>query len=58
MEELKSAQEMRINEFSRNELRGSHAAIQELTSQIQELQERVNYMKDFREFSRSGINLQ
>ena len=36
VEELKRAQEMRIDEFSRNELRESHATIQELTSQIQE----------------------
>ena len=39
--ELKRAQEMRIDEFSRNGLRESHATIQELTSQIQELQERA-----------------
>ena len=39
VEELKRAQEMRIDEFSRNELRESHATIQELTSQIQELHE-------------------
>ena len=37
--EFKRAQEMRIDEFSRNELRESHATIQELTSQVQELQE-------------------
>ena len=48
--ELKRAQEMRIDEFSRNELRESHATIQELTSQIQELQERMNYMNDSGEF--------
>ena len=42
--------EMRIDEFSRNELRESHAAIQELTSQIQMLQERMNCMNDSREF--------
>ena len=48
--ELKRAQEMRIDEFSRNELRESHATIQELTSQIQELQERMINMNDSREF--------
>ena len=42
VEELKRAQEMRSDEFCRNELRESHATIQELTSQIQELQERMN----------------
>ena len=40
---------MRIDEFSRNELRESQATIQELTSQIQELQQRVNYMNDSEE---------
>ena len=40
---------MRIDEFSRNELREGHATTQELTSQIQELQKRINHMKDSRE---------
>ena len=44
MEELKRVQEMQINEFSRNEMRASHATLQELTSQIQELQERMNVL--------------
>ena len=44
------AQEMRVDEFSIHKLRESHVTIQELTSQIQELQERVNYMNDSREF--------
>ena len=48
VEELKRAQEMRIDEFSKNELRDSHATTQELTSQIQELQERINHMNDSR----------
>ena len=42
--ELKRAQEVRMDEFSRNELGESHATIQELTSQIQEMQERENYI--------------
>ena len=50
VEELKRAQEMRIDEFSRHELRESPATIQKLASQIQELQERMNYMNDSREF--------
>ena len=51
MEELKRAQEMRIDEFSRQELIESQATIHELTSQIQELQERTNLKKnDFTEF--------
>ena len=41
---------MRSDEFSRNELRESHVTIHELTSQIQELQERMNYMNESREF--------
>ena len=45
--ELKRAQEMRIDEFSRNALRESHATIRELTSQIQELQERMIYIYIF-----------
>ena len=43
-------QEMRIDDFSRNELRESHATMQELTSQIRELQERMNFMNDSRKF--------
>ena len=50
MEELKRAQEMRIDEFSRQELRECQATSHELTSQIQELQDRVNSMNDSREF--------
>ena len=48
--ELKTAQEMGIDESSRNELRESHATMQELTSQIQELQEKVNFVNDSAEF--------
>ena len=47
---MKRAQEMRIDEFSRHELRESEATFQELTSQIVELQDRVNFMNDSREF--------
>ena len=35
---------MRVDEFSVQQLRESHDTIQRRTSQIQELQERVNYM--------------
>ena len=41
---LKRAYEIRIDEISRNELRESHAEIQELTSKILELQERMFFM--------------
>ena len=46
MEELRGAQELRVDEFSVQKLRESHDTIQKLTSQIQELQERVNCMND------------
>ena len=36
--------------ISRGELRESHATIQELTSQVQELQERMNCMSDSQDF--------
>ena len=35
---------MRLVEFSRDDLRERHATIRELTSQVQELQERMNFM--------------
>ena len=50
MEELKRAQELRVDEFSAQKLRESHDTIQELTSQIQDLQERTNCMSDSTEF--------
>ena len=49
-EELKRAQEVRIDEFSQHELRECLATIQELTSQIQELQERIIHKDEAREF--------
>ena len=39
VEELRRAQEMRTDEFSRNELRDSHATVQELTSQYRSFQQ-------------------
>ena len=48
--ELKRALAMRIDKFSIHKLRESHASIQELTSQIEELQERMNYVNVSREF--------
>ena len=50
MEELKRDQKLRVDEFSVQKLRESHDTIQKLTSQIQELQERVNCMNDSGEF--------
>ena len=49
VEELKRAQEMRIDEFSRQELRENQGTIRELTSQMLEWQARVNLMNVFRE---------
>ena len=46
MGELKRAQELRVDEFSVQKLRESHDTIEKLTSQIQELQERVKCMSD------------
>ena len=50
MEELKRAQEMRVDEFSLQKLRAGHVTIREITPQMKELQERVNCMNDSREF--------
>ena len=50
VEELKRLQEMRIDECSKQELRESQTTKIELTSQIQELQDRVSFMNDSREF--------
>ena len=46
VEELKRAQELRFDEFSRKELKESQATFNELASPIQELQESVNFMND------------
>ena len=43
MEELKGAQEIRIDEYSRFELKESHSTIQELASQMQELARRMEF---------------
>ena len=50
MGELKRAKALRVDGFSVQKLRQSHATIQELTSQIPELHERVNCMSDSGEF--------
>ena len=41
---------MRTDEFSRNELRESHATIQELTSQVQERMIFLNDSEEFQDF--------
>ena len=44
MGEMKSAHGLRVDEFSVQKLRESHETIQRLSSQVQELQERMNYL--------------
>ena len=48
MEEMKRAQELLVDEFSLQKLRESHETTQRLTSQVQELQERMNYLSLWR----------
>ena len=50
MGEMTGAQELRVDEFSVQKVRESHGTIQRFSSQIQELQERVNCMNDSGEF--------
>ena len=46
MREMKSAQELRVDEVSVQKLRENHQTIQKLTSQLQEMQEEMNSMSD------------
>ena len=46
MEQVKRAQELRVDEFSVQTLRESHETVQRLASQVQDLQERMNYLND------------
>ena len=48
MKELTRAQDSRTDEFSRLELRETQFTVNELTAQIQELQDRVNSLNDSR----------
>ena len=52
---MKRAQELRVDEFSPQKLRESHETIQRLTSQVQESQEKMNYLNDPGEFSRGRV---
>ena len=58
MGEMKRPQELRVDEFSIQKLRESHEIIQRLTSYVQELQERMNYLNDSGEFQESRVELQ
>ena len=57
MGEIKRAHEQRVDEFSVQKLRGSHETIQRLTSQVQESQDRMNYLKYSGEFQEVESNL-
>ena len=50
MGEMKRGQELRVDEFSVQKLRESHGTMQKVTSQLQEMQERRNYLNDPGEF--------
>ena len=56
MGEMKRAQELRVDEVSVQKLIESHEAIQRLTSQMQEMQERINSMNDSGEFQEVEAN--
>ena len=56
MREKKRAQELRVDEISKQKLRESHETIQRLTSKVQELQERMNHLNDSGEFQEEGSN--
>ena len=56
MGELKRAQDLRVDECSVQKFRESHDTTQRLTSQIQELQERVTCMSDSGEFQEIESN--
>ena len=50
MGEMKSAQELRVDEVSVRKLRENHETIQKLTFQLQEMQKQMNSMNDSGEF--------
>ena len=50
VEELKRAQQLRVDEIYVHKMRESYDTIQRLNSQMQELQERVTCMNDSGEF--------
>ena len=50
MGEIKRAQELRVDEVSVQKLRENHETIQQLTSQLQKMQEQMNSVNDSGEF--------
>ena len=57
MGEMKRAQELRVDEVLAQKLREGHETIQWFTSQVQELQERMNYWNDSGEFQGSRVEI-
>ena len=56
MGETKRAQELRVDKFSVQKMTESHDTMQRLTSQVQEMQERMNFMSDSGEFQEVELN--
>ena len=58
MGEIKRAQEQRVDEVSVQKLKENHETIQQLTSQLQQMQDQMNSMSDSGDFPRCGTELQ
>ena len=56
MGEMKRAQELRVDDVSVRKLRENHETIQQLTSQLQEMQEQMNSKSDSGEFQEVASN--
>ena len=56
MGEVKRAQVQQVDEFSIQKLRANHETIQQLTSQLKEMQEQMNSMNDSGEFQEVESN--
>ena len=54
--EMKRAQELRVDEVSMQKIRENHETIQQLTSQLQEMQEQMNSVNDSGEFQEVESN--
>ena len=56
LEEMKRAQDLRVDEVSVQELRENHETIQQLTSHLQEMQEQMNSMTNSGNFQEVASN--
>ena len=56
MGEIKRAQELRVDEVSVQKFRENHDTIQQLTSNLQQMQEQMNSMNDSGDFQDVGSN--